>query len=847
MPTPRFLACLFVMLTMLPVHAQQSAAPASPPTPAPPMLKVPLNDASPTLSLPGAATKPEVPATPASPGVPAARAAESAPIAPIAPTPDATQGRPMSTTGQFVIHGGDLMLRTWIGQRCDEVADDLKRALRDNRDWSIPIVIALKVGDEVKRDKPLVGASFAQLTEGGFHLQLTFQICPEFNVAEMRDELIRMLLAERILRDHKAMTTTRARILPNWLLVGVKEAMQFRKRARPSALFASVFNTGRVYGVEEILDTAPTELTAATRPIYETSCCALLLTLLDQPEGGLRLGKFLNSLAVENGTDRELIDRWFPGIARSTTSLEKWWTLQMASLSRPSVFESMGPDETSKALDKALMMHFMVEVGNEPAPVAAKKPADTEEAADEDKPKSVFARWFGRSKADEDSAAKETPKPDKKAETKPAPKPLTDEELATKKGFFGRLFGSDDKTPDEPSKKKAEPKKQPEKPVEKKPEPKKEPEKPQPKKDEPKKAEPPATKESAPASKKPEPEKPKVQAAGKSKTEEEPKRPGLLRRMFSSDKKDDDASKEKDKPKPESKPKPEPKKEEPKPEDDKPAPVKLPPVIKPIGAMLLRAVMPRSVLALEMAEALQPAGNGARYTFLGFGKKKDGDKDKADSDARTKEKDKPKAEPKKDEKKPEKKEEKKEEPKTPAKEAKAEPQKETPKPEPKKMVPASLPLEDYSRVLKRSDARQILAGTLAELNTLQQHAHTLFRPVIGDYAKVVTDLMAGKTKDIDARLNALKAIRAEALTQARAAQPAPDANEATNNNWPGLLEDYLRAEETNHEQLPKEIIPRSPEERLEQWEKELQKQKEEELRRRNPSELPLPRPGIEPR
>ena len=77
-------------------------------------------------------------------------------------------------------------------------------------------------------------------------------------------------------------------VLPEWLLTGVTQAMSFRDRSRPSAVFAAIFRSGKIYGIEEILDTAPGQLDALSRTIYETSCCALVLALLDQPEGPAR-------------------------------------------------------------------------------------------------------------------------------------------------------------------------------------------------------------------------------------------------------------------------------------------------------------------------------------------------------------------------------------------------------------------------------------------------------------------------------------------------------------------------------------------------------------------------------
>lgn len=774
---------LFIVLATFAFAASASAQSAPP-------FRVPVDDKPPVLSLPGA--KPAAPTSPApagSPGVlaPSSETKEGASGAPASPAQPVF--KPSSTSGQFVIHGADLETRTWFGRMFEETADELRRLLRDPSPWGIPIVISLKAGTEVNLSEPSVRASFAHLAEGGFHLQLTLQLKPGFNTNEMRAELIRMLLAERILRDHKEVTTKRSRILPDWLLVGVTEGLEYRRRSRPSATFASVFGSGKAYGIEEILDTSPGQLDSFSKTVYQTSCCALVLTLIDQPEGGLRMSKFLSALASDSRADRELINQWFPGIAQSKTSLEKWWTLQMANLARPTVFETMGPDETAKALAEALTLRFTVEASSTPV-VASRKvttEADEEPAPEETKPRGIISRWFGRG-SDEGDKTEEKPKPEKK----PEPKPLTDDELAKGKqqGFRLRnLFGGGDE--DKKEEAKPEPKKL-EKPAEK-PAPKEEPKK--------------------------EPEKKKKEEAPQA--DDKPKRPGLFTRMFSGGDKnkegdsEDDPKKETpskaDAPKPEPK-KPEaeaPKKEEAKkPEPKKEESKESASIISPLGRMIATAIFPQAVALADAGAWLSP--RSAHYTFLGFGKKKD--KEAADEKGKDESKDEEKKPKNKEEKaEPPKKEEpereKKKEEKPAAKPDEAAKPEPAPAPKPKastpKLVPASLPIEDYARVLKRSDARQVFAATLADLNVLNQHAHVLFRPIIAGYIGVVVDLSNGKTKDVDARLKQLKSSSAEVLAKAKAVQSFVDTYEANHpDGTTGMFDDFLNIEKNIEKRLP---------------------------------------------
>lgn len=415
-------------------------APLTPEPERPAMAPVP----TPLPPLPGANAFPPAPTqAPAAamgsipPPPPTLGVAPSAPLS----NPASKNANSTSPSGQFIIHGGDLTLRTAISFRCEEAAEDLRRLLRDTEPWALPVVVLLRVPPDINPQLPVVSTNIAQIAGGGFHLQITVQFRPDFRPADLQMELLRVLIAERILRNHNELATNRTRILPDWLLTGIKEAMEFRHRSRPSAVFAAIFKSGKIYGIEEILDTEPGQLDGLSRTIYDTSCCALVLALIDQPDGPLRFRQFLSSLAVDEKPDGELLRKSFPGLALTGSSLNKWWSLQMASLATPSVFETLGPAETSQALAEALMLRFEVPPDQVPkphTPVLA--------AASETKTASHSASKHGE---------------DAKPAAEPAPtEEPTSEDAEKKRGFLSRMFGgggkdgaeeSDRKSKDEPA------------------------------------------------------------------------------------------------------------------------------------------------------------------------------------------------------------------------------------------------------------------------------------------------------------------------------------------------------------------------------------------------------------
>lgn len=265
-----------------------------------------------------------------------------------------------STSRQFIVHGKVFETRSAMSSRCEEISQELRKVLNDKEPWVLPIIVLLNTGEEAaKAQGPVVNTAITEMSHGGFHLQVTINERPGLNAADMRQEIVRALLAERILRNHQKIATPEGRLLlPDWVMTGVLQAMDYKASARPSAIFSAIFRSGKIYGIEEIIAASPVEMDGLSRTIYETSCCALVLALVDQPSGAQNFNKFLNALASDPRSERELLDVAFPKFAASTSSLNKWWSLQLATLSKPGIAEPLAAAESLKAIEDAIQIRY---------------------------------------------------------------------------------------------------------------------------------------------------------------------------------------------------------------------------------------------------------------------------------------------------------------------------------------------------------------------------------------------------------------------------------------------------------------------------------------------------------
>ncbi|WP_156346370.1 hypothetical protein [Verrucomicrobium spinosum] len=552
-----------------------------------------------------------------------------------------------------------------------------------------------------------------------------------------------------------------------------------------------------------------------------------MLALLDQADGGLRFSRFLSALANGKKGDRELLKEHFPTLGVSKNSLEKWWTLQMASLATPSTFEAMTYVQTEEALEPALTLRLPEQhasSGNKPtsgnATEAQPTPTDSQS---EKKSRSWFR--FGRKDKDEEPNS-ETDKEETATPPQPAPAPAptatpqpantpatpAPEESPKKRGFFNFNGGR---------------------------------------------------KIAAPVRAKPEdvdgqtPAKPSTPASGNSPAAaattpvEEPKKPRGFRGLFGRKKE-------------ESQPAPAPA------ETNKPATTaqKAAQTKKPQAETVEKTAAKPTTLGKEASNADQPAKVEAETKGTG--------KDKG------KEADKPEAAPKEEvapaivpadpefvgppapgnhnepvktpgelpagtdlnavpelampasagERRPD-------EPlppglspvpPAPGDSHMASPEmplglpfltgdptppppdidtntgSPLPLPGTRPADPNLLPLEDFAKLGKRKDRNEIFKRTLNHINSVKLRAHPLYRPVIGEYAAVIQSLIMGRETGVAEQLAAIRKRHLEVREMARAAESYVDWYEASQTQtYSHAFDDYMKL----RDDLDKQSIPRA--------------------------------------
>lgn len=356
---------------------------------------MPQKDGQPDL-LPEFPLEPKTSPPPSSPTLPKV---DRPPVVPgkATPVPKVKLG-PRSSIGETSIQGGQFHVHAKVKEHRDKLLEEAEatrrmvaNALRMDPAFTFPIVVQIRETSALRPGQPQVWSNISQ-TADGFRFEVN--LVPQNNAVPgplLQEELVRCILAEMLLRHHAGTDLSGHDVPPpDWLLYGLLELLEYQALGRPSDVFSTVFRLGHVLSVDDIFAANPRQMDSVSRTIYRSSCCGLLLMLMEQRDGRQHLAELFKILAVIPGDDTA-IARAYPELTSSGNSLGKWWSLQLATMAQPGLDELLNTQETEAELAKALIVQLP------PEESAKEKPAG----------KGPLSKLFGKKKKEKEAAANE--------------------------------------------------------------------------------------------------------------------------------------------------------------------------------------------------------------------------------------------------------------------------------------------------------------------------------------------------------------------------------------------------------------------------------------------------------
>jgi hypothetical protein len=271
----------------------------------------------------------------------------------------------ISRSNQFRISGGDSLVRGSVALLAEETKDDLLRLTGAPDEWKIPISIRLhgRPGD------PLPARTLSMrllVVEDVRELRLDVHLSRGIEQERFQRSLTMALIHEHALRKAAAVPD-QALVVPPWLAEGLREATAWRLNRSDRRLYEALFKRGGLYKLDDLFaaDEATFEnLDGAMRAAFRVSSGALVMALLEQPQGREGFRAFIDEVADFQGEMPALLRKHFPELNLSETSLAKWWALQLATMGGLNLLtDTLTIPRTETALAEALRLAFRTPEG----------------------------------------------------------------------------------------------------------------------------------------------------------------------------------------------------------------------------------------------------------------------------------------------------------------------------------------------------------------------------------------------------------------------------------------------------------------------------------------------------
>lgn len=266
----------------------------------------------------------------------------------------------ISHSEQFRISGGDAATRGTAANLAEETKDELLRLIEEKDEWKVPVRIGLrgKLGDPVPMRETVLRLSF---NEKGYQLEILVSLSRGLRREPFKRAVSEALAYARGVRDMEKAESEVPLSVPPWFVEGLQEATAWRLKRSDRRLYDALFRHGGLFKLDELLSLSEAEyasIDAASKAAFRVSSGALVMALLEQPDGKEGFRSFLADLAAYQGEMPVLLRRHFPDLNLSETSLAKWWALQLATKGAAPLTESLGVVQTERLLEEALRLRY---------------------------------------------------------------------------------------------------------------------------------------------------------------------------------------------------------------------------------------------------------------------------------------------------------------------------------------------------------------------------------------------------------------------------------------------------------------------------------------------------------
>ena len=275
---------------------------------------------------------------------------------------DALRERTVSRSHQFIVYTADPSARAAIAMDAEDVKDKFLQLLDTQDGWKNPIVIQVNPVDAADPGHAPSQVNIVN-TQDGFKVDIKVVVGSDPRQARFPQQLVRALLLEFAYRTQPAVIASGAAYPepPSWLVEGLANLTADPDPDAGAGLFRSLIVSGKTPTLALFLSEKPDSLDGPSRTLYSACAMSLVRLLLQLPNGHALMRDFIRHWPGPNDDPEAALLTTYPALNSGSQSLEKWWTLGLASLSAGDRYEGLSLQETSNQLDGMLTFDVAID------------------------------------------------------------------------------------------------------------------------------------------------------------------------------------------------------------------------------------------------------------------------------------------------------------------------------------------------------------------------------------------------------------------------------------------------------------------------------------------------------
>jgi len=278
---------------------------------------------------------------------------------------DTLRQKSVSRSHQFIVYAGDPNARAAIAMDAEDVKDKFLALLDTDDQWKRPIVIDVTPASAANPTAPVSNVQVIN-TDDGFKVELDVVLGDDPRAAHFPEQLVRAILLEYAYRNQPQLVAPGVPYAepPPWLVDGITNLTANTDPDTPqdnSDLFRSLILSGKTPTLALFLSENPQTLDDPSHELYSACSMSLVRLLTGMPNGRALMQSFVRHWPGPNADPEVELLKAFPALNSGSQSLEKWWTLGLASLSAADRYQGLSLAETSEQLDAMLKFDVVMD------------------------------------------------------------------------------------------------------------------------------------------------------------------------------------------------------------------------------------------------------------------------------------------------------------------------------------------------------------------------------------------------------------------------------------------------------------------------------------------------------